>query len=68
MEVVKNIVVAVIYFFLEALMCWGLWNAIIPQVIGWSEITYWQMIGLMLIVRLIPRKHKTDSDKINIKI
>ena len=66
MEVVKNIVGAVIYFFLEALICWGLWNAIIPQVIGWSEITYWQMIGLMLIVCLIPsREYKTDIDKQN---
>lgn len=30
-----------------------LWNAIIPSVIGWSAISYWQAAGLMILTRLL---------------
>lgn len=30
-----------------------LWNAIIPQVIGWSAITYWQAAGLFILARIL---------------
>ena len=30
-----------------------LWNYIIPPVVGWSQITYWQAAGLMVLGRLL---------------
>lgn len=30
-----------------------LWNAIIPQVIGWSAITYWQAAGIFILARIL---------------
>ncbi|MDR0660594.1 MAG: hypothetical protein LBG19_07310 [Prevotellaceae bacterium] len=30
-----------------------LWNAIIPAVIGWSVINYWQALGLMVLCRIL---------------
>lgn len=30
-----------------------LWNALIPSVIGWSAINYWQAAGLMILCRLL---------------
>ena len=30
-----------------------LWNALIPDIIGWSEINYWQAAGLLILCRLL---------------
>lgn len=30
-----------------------LWNALIPEIIGWSAIGYWQSLGLMVLCRLL---------------
>lgn len=30
-----------------------LWNAIIPAVIGWTAIGYWQALGLMVLCRIL---------------
>lgn len=30
-----------------------LWNALIPSIIGWSAINYWQAAGLMILSRLM---------------
>lgn len=30
-----------------------LWNAIIPTVIGWSVINYWQALGLIVLCRIL---------------
>lgn len=30
-----------------------LWNAIIPSVIGWGVINYWQAAGLLILCRLL---------------
>lgn len=30
-----------------------LWNALIPGIIGWTSINYWQALGLMLLIRLL---------------
>jgi len=30
-----------------------LWNALIPAIIGWSAINYWQAAGLMILSRLL---------------
>ena len=30
-----------------------LWNAIIPTVIGWTIISYWQALGLLVLCRIL---------------
>lgn len=30
-----------------------LWNCIIPQIIGWGVITYWQAAGILLLCKLL---------------
>lgn len=30
-----------------------LWNAVIPAVIGWSAITYWQAAGIFILSRIL---------------
>ncbi|MDU1892467.1 MAG: hypothetical protein E6767_17420 [Dysgonomonas sp.] len=30
-----------------------LWNALIPTIIGWTTISYWQAAGLMILCRLL---------------
>lgn len=30
-----------------------LWNALIPSIIGWTAICYWQAAGLMILCRLL---------------
>ncbi|KAA6326587.1 hypothetical protein EZS27_024323 [termite gut metagenome] len=30
-----------------------LWNAVIPPVIGWTSISYWQALGLLVLVRIL---------------
>jgi hypothetical protein len=30
-----------------------LWNALIPAIIGWGVINYWQALGLMVLCRLL---------------
>ncbi|MDR1092505.1 MAG: hypothetical protein LBL79_15675 [Prevotella sp.] len=30
-----------------------LWNALIPSIIGWTAVNYWQAAGLMLLCRLL---------------
>ena len=30
-----------------------LWNALIPSIIGWSVISYWQALGLIILSRLL---------------
>ncbi len=30
-----------------------LWNALIPSIIGWTTINYWQAAGLMILSRLL---------------
>lgn len=30
-----------------------LWNALIPEIIGWGSINYWQALGLLVLLRLL---------------
>jgi hypothetical protein len=30
-----------------------LWNALIPPIVGWTAISYWQAAGLMILCRLL---------------
>lgn len=30
-----------------------LWNALIPEIIGWKSINYWQALGLLVLTHLV---------------
>lgn len=30
-----------------------LWNCLIPSIVGWASITYWQALGLIVLCRLL---------------
>lgn len=30
-----------------------LWNALLPQIFGWSRITFWQGIGLLILSKIL---------------
>lgn len=40
-------------FALVGLAVMYLWNLLIPSVIGWSAINYWQAVGFMVLTRLL---------------
>ncbi len=40
-------------FALATLVVMFLWNLLVPSVIGWAAITYWQAAGFMVLTRLL---------------
>lgn len=40
-------------FALAGLAVMYLWNLLIPAVIGWSAINYWQALGFMVLTRIL---------------
>ena len=35
-----------------ALVMW-LWNLLVPAIIGWKAVTYWQALGLLVLTNLL---------------
>jgi len=40
-------------FALEVALVMWLWNLLVPGIIGWSTINYWQALGLMVLFRFL---------------
>lgn len=52
----KKVWFALIFIAVAALAFWVimlLWNWLIPSIIGWSAITYWQAAGLAVLCKLL---------------
>ncbi len=49
LRIVFFLVIAAIFI---AVFMW-LWNALIPCIIGWSAINYWQAAGLLILSKLL---------------
>ncbi|MCD8073072.1 MAG: hypothetical protein LUE10_07905 [Alistipes sp.] len=47
------ILAGIIAFFVVAAIVQWLWNCIIPWVIGFPPVTYWQGAGLLLLTRIL---------------
>ncbi len=45
--------VAIVAFFVIAAVVQWIWNCIIPWVIGFPPVTYWQAAGLLLLTRIL---------------
>ena len=51
--IINYILLAIIIFFLIAVIFRWLWNITMPQVFGLKEITYWQAFRLLLIAGIL---------------
>ncbi|MFI3279100.1 MAG: hypothetical protein SNG49_00280 [Rikenellaceae bacterium] len=51
-RIVIRILITILFLALISLAVMLLWNAIIPTVIGWSVVNYWQALGLIVLSRL----------------
>ncbi len=47
-----KILISILFLAVISLAVMLLWNAIIPTVIGWSMVNYWQALGLIVLSRL----------------
>lgn len=43
----------VVFVAMAAAVVMLLWNALIPTIIGWSAINYWQAAGLLILCRIL---------------
>ncbi|MCD8270838.1 MAG: hypothetical protein LUD46_22100 [Parabacteroides sp.] len=48
-----GILIFIAVFALGGLAVMYLWNLLIPSVIGWAAINYWQALGFMVLSRLL---------------
>jgi hypothetical protein len=51
--VILGVVGAVLFAFLFGLVVKILWNALMPVIFGFTKITYWQAVGLVILAKLI---------------
>lgn len=52
----KMIFIPFFFIGIVALLIWGLmhlWNWLVPDVFGWSTITYWQAAGLLVLSKIL---------------
>jgi len=54
----KKKMIFIPFFFvgIVALLIWGLmhlWNWLVPDIFGWSVITYWQAAGLLVLSKIL---------------
>lgn len=47
----KYILIIFILIFIIPYIGMVMWNCVMPQVFGFGEITYWQMVYLYLLIR-----------------
>jgi len=44
---------AVVGIALVSFIVMQLWNAILPETVGWHSITYWQALGLLILTKIL---------------
>ena len=52
-KIVIFIVAWIIGILLSGLIVMWAWNLFIPGVVGWSELSYWQALGLSVLLSVI---------------
>ena len=57
-KIVIFIVAWIIYILLSGLIIMWAWNLFIPGVVGQSELSYWQALGLAVFLRVIVEIYK----------
>jgi hypothetical protein len=54
--IVKGIKIAIFVILAAAVLGFiveGLWNSLVPPIIGWRTITFWQALGLLLLSKIL---------------
>lgn len=46
-------IIGIAFVFGIAALVMLLWNCLLPAIIGWKTVTYWQALGLLVLVNLI---------------
>ena len=61
----KELIRAVLEFFLEGLFAWLLWNGVGRTLLGLPHATFWQILGLTIMVAFILPRSRTVSDRLD---
>ncbi|PYP88465.1 MAG: hypothetical protein DMG65_15285 [Candidatus Angelobacter sp. Gp1-AA117] len=43
----------VFFAFIGGEIIMHLWNWLVPQIVGWRQITFWQALGLLVLCRIL---------------
>lgn len=53
LRALKIALIVVIALTVMAFIVMGLWNWLIPPVVGWKAIDFWQALGLLVLARIL---------------
>ena len=53
MRILKFAVIALIALTVFSFAVMNLWNWILPSVVGWHPITFWQALGLLVLSKIL---------------
>ena len=53
MDKIVIFIIGIISILLSGLIVMWAWNLFIPGVAGWSELSYWQALGLSVLLSVI---------------
>jgi uncharacterized membrane protein YccC len=62
-QILLGILLAVLFGLGFGLFVMLLWNALLPDIWGWKEISYWQGVGLIILARLLFGSHGYHKEK-----
>lgn len=51
-HIIMGTLCIIMFFIITAVLMW-VWNRIIPWVIGFPPVTYWQAAGLIIVFRIL---------------
>jgi len=67
-----GVLVAVLFAFLFGFVIKLLWNSFVPDIFGIQPISYWQAVGLFILIKILTgnfyHKNSGNEDKIHKKI
>lgn len=52
-HILRGVTVIVVFTAVATAIVMLLWNALIPSIIGWSSINFWQAAGLLILCRIL---------------
>ncbi len=52
-HILKGVAFVVVFVVAASALVMWLWNALIPTLIGWGTVNFWQAAGLLILCRLL---------------
>ncbi len=52
-KIIKVILIGIVAVAVFGFVVMALWNSLIPSIIGWHTITFWQAVGLLLLSKIL---------------